>query len=60
VLRLMPKHYGAHYQLATALLSLGREQEARAAWREFVPLAQAAGDQASLAGAPAALRSASR
>jgi len=59
VLRLMPKHYGAHYQLATALLALGREQEARAAWREFVPLAQAAGDQASLAGAPAALRSAS-
>ena len=33
VLRLVPSHYGAHYQLAVALLACGREPEARAAWR---------------------------
>jgi tetratricopeptide (TPR) repeat protein len=58
VLRLAPKHYGAHYQLARALLALGHEEEARAAWRAFIPLAQASGDRAVLANAPAALRSA--
>ena len=44
----VPTHYGAHYQRA--------ETDAVAAWRAFVPLAEAIGDQASLARAPARLR----
>ena len=56
VLAVLPSHYGAHYQLATALLAAGREEEARQAWRDFIPLAEAIGDATSLAGAPAALR----
>ena len=56
VLRLEPTHYGAHYQLAVALLEAGREAEARAAWLAFVPLAERAGDRATLDGAPPALR----
>ena len=55
-LRALPSHYGAHYQLAVALHALGREDEARAAWRAFVPLALAIGDRQTLAAAPAALR----
>lgn len=55
-LRAVPTHYGAHYQLAVALLALGQEAEARAAWRAFVPLARSIGDQQSLAAAPAVLR----
>jgi tetratricopeptide (TPR) repeat protein len=56
VLRLNPNHYGAHYQLATALLANGQKAEARAAWRAFVPLAEALGDKAALARAPAELK----
>src|SRR5437867_295302 len=56
VLRLVPSHYGAHYQLAVALLASGREPEARAAWRAFVPMAEAIGDRASIEGAPEQLR----
>ena len=56
VLRLVPSHYGAHYQLAVALLACGREPEARAAWRAFVLMAQAIGDRASIEGAPERLR----
>jgi hypothetical protein len=56
VIALAPRHYGAHFQLAKALLASGREDEARAAWRTFVPLAVAIGDQATLASAPEALR----
>jgi tetratricopeptide (TPR) repeat protein len=56
VLRLVPTHYGAHYQLAVALLAAGREAEARAAWLAFVPLAERAGDRATLDHAPAGLR----
>jgi tetratricopeptide (TPR) repeat protein len=56
VLRLEPTHYGAHYQLAMALLAAGHEAEARAAWLAFVPLAEHAGDRATLDGAPQALR----
>jgi hypothetical protein len=52
----VPTHYGAHYQLAVALLAAGREAEARAAWFEFVPLAERAGDRDTLDRAPAALR----
>jgi tetratricopeptide (TPR) repeat protein len=56
VLRLVPTHYGAHYQLAVALLAAGREAEACAAWRAFVPLAEHAGHRATLDGAPPELR----
>ncbi|MFI5395361.1 MAG: tetratricopeptide repeat protein [Candidatus Binatia bacterium] len=55
VLRLMPNHYGAHYQLALALLAAGNEPEARVAWKAFEPLAAAIGDRAALESAPAAL-----
>jgi tetratricopeptide (TPR) repeat protein len=55
VLALVPTHYGAHYQLAMALLAGGREDEARAAWRAFEPLAEAIGDKTSIASAPKAL-----
>jgi tetratricopeptide (TPR) repeat protein len=55
VLALSPEHYGAHYQVAVALLGAGRTDEARAAWRAFVPMAQAIGDTASIAGAPSGL-----
>jgi tetratricopeptide (TPR) repeat protein len=58
VLGLVPGHYGARYQIATALLASGRTAEAVEAWREFVPLAEASGDRGSLEGAPAALRAA--
>ena len=60
VLRALPSHYGAHYQLAVALLKAGRTDEAHAAWRAFVPLAAAIGDRKSLDEAPAALRVAAR
>jgi hypothetical protein len=40
------------------LLAAGRTEEALAAWREFVPLARASGDQRTLDEAPAALRDA--
>ena len=56
VLALSPQHYGAHYQIATALLASGRVDEAKAAWARFVPMAEAIGDRASLDGAPAALK----
>jgi Flp pilus assembly protein TadD len=55
VLSRNPTHYGAHYQIALALLASGRTAEARQAWRAFVPLAEAAGDRAALARAPAVL-----
>ena len=56
VLRLVPAHYGAHYQLAMALLAAGRVPEAQTAWAAFVPMAEAHHDQASLAAAPPGLR----
>jgi Flp pilus assembly protein TadD len=60
VLRQSPRHYGASYQLALALWSAGRKEEARAAWRKFVPLASKAGDEKSIANAPAGLKSGTR
>jgi tetratricopeptide (TPR) repeat protein len=57
VLRQSPSHYGAHYQLAMALWASGNEQEARAAWRKFLPLAKEVGDERSIANAPAGLKS---
>ena len=59
-LALDPHHYGAHYQLAVALLGAGRRDEALAAWRRFVPLAEAIGDKASIDGAPFDLRTSTR
>jgi tetratricopeptide (TPR) repeat protein len=56
VLAANPLHYGAHYQLAVALLATGRRDEALAIWAKFVPMAQAIGDDASIAQAPAELR----
>ena len=56
VLALDPAHYGAHYQLAVALLAAGKRDEAHAAWSRFAPMAEAIGDQASLDAAPAELR----
>src|SRR5262245_23824533 len=53
-----PSHYGAHYQLATALLAAGRTAEARVAWSRFARMAEAIGDRAALDGAPPALRDA--
>lgn len=58
VLVLAPTHYGAHYQLAVALLADGRRDEAGVAWRQFLPMARAIGDTASIAGAPAELSAA--
>ena len=58
VLALDPAHYGAHYQLAVALLAAGRRDEALAAWSRFTPLALAIGDEASVESAPAELRTA--
>jgi len=55
-----PTHYGAHYQLAVALLAMGKVNEAVTAWRAFVPMAEAIGDRASIEGGPAALREAGR
>jgi tetratricopeptide (TPR) repeat protein len=60
VLAVDPRHYGAHYQLATARLASGDTAGARRAWAAFVPLAEAIGDRASLDGAPEALRLAGR
>jgi tetratricopeptide (TPR) repeat protein len=56
VLAVKPDHYGARYQEAVALLASGAEDDAVRAWLAFVPLAQAAGDHATLEGAPPALR----
>jgi Flp pilus assembly protein TadD len=58
VLAANPEHYGAHYQLAVALLASGEREAALAAWTEFVPMARAIGDEASIAQAPAELRAA--
>jgi len=59
-LDLKPHHYGAHYQLAVALLGSGRRDAAQAAWREFVAMADAIGDHGSLESAPALLRISTR
>ena len=56
----VPTHYGAHYQLAVALLATGREAEAFRAWEAFVPLAETIGDHATLDAAPERLRHADR
>jgi protein O-mannosyl-transferase len=60
VLRLDPDHYGAHYQIAVALLGAGRRDEAAAAWARFVRMAEAIGDRKSIEAAPAELRGTAR
>ncbi|MBI4347280.1 MAG: tetratricopeptide repeat protein [Elusimicrobia bacterium] len=40
-------HYGAHYQLASVLDSLGRHAEARSYWEKVLPLARRYGDSVS-------------
>ncbi len=55
-LEIDPRHYQSNRQLPFALLAAGRTDEAIAAWRAFVPLAEAAGDRGVLASAPATLR----
>lgn len=44
-----PKHYGAHFQIATALDRMAQPAEARKWWVKFEPMATAAKDSASLA-----------
>jgi tetratricopeptide (TPR) repeat protein len=56
VLRTVPTHYGAQYQLAVALFTRGERHESAAVWRGFETRAVALGDDASLASAPAGLR----
>ena len=56
VLAEQPDDYGAHHQLATALLASGHTAEARAAWSSFARRAEAIGDRAALEGAPPAQR----
>jgi lysophospholipase L1-like esterase len=58
ILARSPSHYGARYQLAVALLAHGETDAARAAWGEFVVLADAIGDRRAIEEAPAALREA--
>jgi tetratricopeptide (TPR) repeat protein len=55
-LEVTPRHYGALYQRAVALLAVGRTDEAMAAWHRFVPLAEAADDHATIEAAPEILR----
>jgi tetratricopeptide (TPR) repeat protein len=49
VLSKNPDHYGATYQLATALDRAGRSDEARPYWEKMVKLAEAAKDETTLA-----------
>jgi Tfp pilus assembly protein PilF len=44
-----PTHYGAHFQLATALERSGNAAESRQWWQKFERLAVAIGDSANLA-----------
>jgi hypothetical protein len=48
VLKENPNHYGATYQLATALDDLSEGAEARRLWERFLVMAEAASDQAVL------------
>jgi len=48
VLARTPTHYGAHYQLATALDESGLPEQARPLWQAMLALAEDAGDEATL------------
>jgi cytochrome c-type biogenesis protein CcmH/NrfG len=45
VLELNPTHYGATYQLASALDATGRRDEAQVVWEKMLQMAEAANDQ---------------
>jgi Flp pilus assembly protein TadD len=47
VLQLNPLHYGATYQLATALDAAGKSDEARTMWGKMLPMAEAAQDKST-------------
>jgi Tfp pilus assembly protein PilF len=49
VLAVNPGHYGATYQLGTALDRAGKPEEARPYWEKLLPMAEAAKDDATLA-----------
>jgi Tfp pilus assembly protein PilF len=49
VLALTPRHYGATFQLATALDRAGKMEEARPYWEAMRAMAEAARDEATLA-----------
>jgi len=49
VLAVNPTHYGATYQLATALDRSGKVDEARQYWEKMLPMAEAAKDEATAA-----------
>jgi tetratricopeptide (TPR) repeat protein len=55
VLELNPTHYGATYQLATALDRLGKPAEARPLWEKVVRMAEGYNDKDTLATARARL-----
>src|SRR5262245_52398673 len=55
VLAQNPTHYGATYQLATALDRAGKPDEARPYWEKMLPMAEAVRDDATLATARARL-----
>lgn len=55
VLQRNPSHYGAHFQLATALDRAGNATEARAWWSKLLPMAQAIEDRPTLTLAKARL-----
>jgi tetratricopeptide (TPR) repeat protein len=55
VLRANPQHYGATYQLAAALDTLGRPAEALPLWRTVLAMAERSGDAATAATARARL-----
>src|SRR5207237_462767 len=48
VLELNPMHYGATFQLATALDAAGKREEAHALWGQVLKLAEAAHDQPTI------------
>lgn len=49
VLERNPSHYGATYQLATALDRAGKRAEARPLWEEMLKMAEAANDKETVA-----------
>jgi cytochrome c-type biogenesis protein CcmH/NrfG len=55
VLEVNPTHYGATYQLATALDRMGKPAEARALWENVLRMAEGYKDQQTLAAARARL-----
>ena len=55
LLRVNPKHYGAHFQLATALDRAGMPTDARRMWETVLQLAESSRDSATVSKARARL-----